>query len=108
MLSTFSIVACDMAAGQWGVAVQSKFLAAGAVVPSAQAGVGALASQANANGSFGPRGLVLLSQGLRAEQVVTQLLADDPLRDTRQLGVVDSQGRAAAHTGQRCMNWAGH
>ena len=108
MLSTFSIVAYDPAAGQWGVAVQSKFLAAGAVVPFAQAGVGAVASQANANGSFGPRGLALLAQGLAAEEVVRQLLADDPLRDTRQLGVVDSQGRAAAHTGQRCMDWAGH
>ena len=107
MLSTFSIVACDAAAGQWGVAVQSKFLAAGAVVPFAQAGVGAIASQANANGSFGPRGLALLAQGLDAEEVLRQLLADDPGRDTRQLGVVDSQGQAAAHTGQRCMDWAG-
>ena len=108
MLSTFSIVACDMSAGQWGVAVQSKFLAAGAVVPFAQAGVGAVASQANANGSFGPRGLALLAQGASAQEVVAQLLLDDPGRDTRQLGVVDSQGRAAAHTGQRCMDWAGH
>jgi uncharacterized Ntn-hydrolase superfamily protein len=108
MLSTFSIVACDPAAGQWGVAVQSKFLAAGAVVPFAQAGAGAVASQANANGSFGPRGLALLAQGLAAEEVVRLLLADDPGRDTRQLGVVDIEGRSAAHTGQRCMDWAGH
>jgi uncharacterized Ntn-hydrolase superfamily protein len=108
MLSTFSIVACDLSAGQWGVAVQSKFLAAGAVVPFAQPGVGAVATQANANGSFGPRGLALLAEGFAADEVLSRLLADDPGRDSRQVGVVDARGHAAAHTGRACMDWAGH
>jgi uncharacterized Ntn-hydrolase superfamily protein len=105
---TFSIVACDLKAGQWGVAVQSKFLAAGAVVPFAQAGSGAVATQANANWSYGPRGLQLLAQGEPAAEVVRLLTEPDAGRETRQLGVVDAQGRAAAHTGRKCMDWAGH
>jgi uncharacterized Ntn-hydrolase superfamily protein len=108
MLSTFSIVACDLTAGQWGIAVQSKFLAAGAVVPYAQAGAGAVATQANANGSFGPCGLALLAEGLAADEVLRQLLADDAGRSSRQVGLVDTRGRAAAHTGHACMAWAGH
>ena len=108
MLSTFSIVAADLAAQQWGVAVQSKFLAAGAVVPFAQAGAGALATQAHANTAYGREGLALLGQGLSSEEVVQRLTSSDRERDSRQLGVVDAQGRAAAFTGRHCMDWAGH
>src|SRR5207244_11466821 len=108
MLSTFSIVACDRAALRWGVAVQSKFLAAGAVVPFAQAGVGALATQAHANTAYGPRGLELLAQGISADEVLKQLVESDHERDSRQAGVVDAQGTAAAFTGKHCMAWAGH
>ena len=108
MLSTFSIVACDRAALRWGVAVQSKFLAAGAVVPFAQAGVGAIATQAHANTAYGPRGLELLAQGISADEVLKQLVESDHERDSRQAGVVDAQGTAAAFTGKHCMAWAGH
>ena len=108
MLSTFSVVACDRAALRWGVAVQSKFLAAGAVVPFAQAGVGALATQAHANTAYGPRGLELLAQGISADEVLKQLVESDHERDSRQAGVVDAQGTAAAFTGKHCMAWAGH
>lgn len=107
-LSTFSIVAWDQRAGEWGVAVQSKFLAAAAVVPWARAGVGAIATQAHANVGYGPRGLDLLARGLGAEEVVSQLTGDDPQRERRQLAVVDSSGGSAAFTGEGCMDWAGH
>ncbi|MGC8874805.1 MAG: DUF1028 domain-containing protein [Chloroflexia bacterium] len=106
--STFSIVAFDPATGDLGVAVQSKFLAVGAYVPSARAGVGAIATQAYSNLSYGPRGLELLAQGLSAPEVVERLLADDPLREQRQLGIVDARGQAAAFTGKECFSWAGH
>jgi len=105
---TFSIVACDPARGEWGVAVQSKFIAVGAVVQWAQAGVGALATQALANVRYGPEGLALLKQGVAAAEVVERLTRADPKRDERQLGVVDTKGGAAAYTGARCMEWAGH
>ncbi|MEP7200757.1 MAG: DUF1028 domain-containing protein [Chloroflexota bacterium] len=108
MLSTFSIVACDLRARQWGVAVQSKFLAAGAVVPFAQAEVGAIATQAHANTSYGPRGLALLAHGLSASEALQQLIESDAERDARQVGLVDTHGRAAAFTGKACMDWAGH
>jgi uncharacterized Ntn-hydrolase superfamily protein len=108
MLSTFSIVAIDLKTGEIGVAVASKFLAVGAVVPYARAGVGAIATQAWANLSFGPRGLELLASGLSAEEVVEHLVREDEGRDHRQLGVVDAQGRAAAWTGKQCYPWAGH
>ncbi|MBI1801298.1 MAG: DUF1028 domain-containing protein [Chloroflexi bacterium] len=108
MLSTFSIAACDREARQWGVAVQSKFLAAGAVVPFAQAEVGAVATQAHANTTYGPRGLALMAQGLIASEVIRQLTEADPERGARQVGMVDAQGRAAAFTGQQCFEWAGH
>ena len=106
--STFSIVAYDPTAGEWGVAVQSKFLAVGAVVPWAQANVGAIATQAYANPSYGPEGLKLLRSGLSAEEVVQQLTQADEGREHRQLGIVDAQGRAAAFTGRECYDWAGH
>src|SRR5262245_11756502 len=106
-VSTYSIVGCDLDAGQWGVAVQSKFLAAGAVVPFAEARVGAVATQAYANPRYGPDGLALLREGLSADEVVTKLTAADEGRDGRQLGVVDHEGRSATFTGSECMDWAG-
>jgi len=104
---TYSIVACDLDAGQWGVAVQSKFLAVGSLVPWAEPHVGAVATQAYANPRYGPEGLALLRDGLSAEDVVARLTAADEGREHRQLGVVDGEGRAATHTGQECHAWAG-
>src|ERR1700758_734944 len=98
-VATYSIAACDLDAGQWGVAVQSKFLAVGSVVPWARPGVGAIATQAYANPRYGPDGLALLEQGLTAEQVVERLTAVDEGRDHRQLGVVDADGGSATYTG---------
>ncbi|MCL6450266.1 MAG: DUF1028 domain-containing protein [Acetobacteraceae bacterium] len=105
---TFSIVARDAQTGDLGVAVQSKFLAVGAVVPWARAGAGAIATQALANTSFGPRGLELLERGAAAAEVVERLVADDPESEHRQVGVVDALGGSSAHTGSRCYAWAGH
>jgi uncharacterized Ntn-hydrolase superfamily protein len=107
-IATFSIVAYDPARDEWGVAVQSKFLAAAAVVSWARAGAGAVATQAHANMSYGPRGLDLLATGLSAPAVGEQLVASDEGRQTRQLGIVDSQGVAWAFTGAECHAWAGH
>lgn len=106
--STFSIVARDTATGECGVAVASKFLAVGAVVPWARAGAGAVATQAWANLSYGPDGLALLESGLGASDVVARLTGADERRETRQLGIVDASGRSAAWTGKECMPWAGH
>ena len=108
VVATFSIVARDPRNGDLGVAVQSKFLAVGSVVPWARAGAGAVATQALANISYGPQGLHLLEQGLSAEAVVRQLVAADEGRDHRQLGIVDRDGQAAAYTGSACLDWAGH
>src|SRR6187551_3054882 len=105
--STYSIVACDLEAAEWGVAVQSKFLAVGAGVPAAEPHVGAIATQALANMRYGPDGLALLRDGLSAEEVVARLTQADEGRADRQLGVVDAQGRAATHTGESCLDWAG-
>jgi uncharacterized Ntn-hydrolase superfamily protein len=107
IVATYSIAACDLDAGQWGVAVQSKFLAAGSVVPWAEPHVGAVATQAYANPRYGPEGLRLLREGLSAEEAVERLTAADEARDHRQLGVIDAQGRAATFTGSECMEWAG-
>jgi uncharacterized Ntn-hydrolase superfamily protein len=104
---TFSIVACEPADGTCGVAVQSKFISVGAVVPWAEAQVGAVATQANTNPAWGPEGLDLLRKGLGAKEVVRRLIEADPGRDARQLGVVDARGEAAAFTGPKCMDWAG-
>ncbi len=106
--STFSIAARDHATGSFGVAVQSKFLAVGAAVPFASWDAGAIATQAWANTTYGPRGLELLHSGLGAAEVVERLTAEDPGRAHRQLGVVDRTGTAAAYTGAECMDWAGH
>ncbi len=105
---TFSIVAHDPARGTWGVAVQSKFIAVGSVVPWATAGVGALATQAAANVAYGPEGLKLLGEGRPAVEVVRKLTQADARREERQLGVVDAKGGAAAFTGKECFEWAGH
>jgi len=107
VVATYSIAACDRDAGQWGVATQSKFLSVGSVVPWAEPGVGAIATQAYANPRYGPEGLALLRDGLSAEEVVERLTSADEGRDHRQLGVVDGQGRAASYTGSECMEWAG-
>jgi uncharacterized Ntn-hydrolase superfamily protein len=106
-VATYSIVACDLEAGQWGVAVQSKFLAVGSVVPWAEPHVGAVATQSYANPRYGPEGLGLLRQGFGAEGVVERLTAADDGRETRQLGVVDALGGAATFTGSECHDWAG-
>jgi uncharacterized Ntn-hydrolase superfamily protein len=105
---TYSIVAWDPDVPQWGVAVQSKFLAVGSLVAWAEAGFGALATQAWANPQYGPDGLALLRDGLSAAEVVERLVAADDGRDGRQLGVVDGNGGSAAHTGSKCHDWAGH
>jgi uncharacterized Ntn-hydrolase superfamily protein len=107
IVATYSIVAVDLDAEQWGVAVQSKFLSVGSVVPWAEPHVGAVATQAYANPRYGPNGLELLRQGLSAQEVVDRLTSEDDGRDHRQLGVVDSQGRSASYTGSECMDWAG-
>ena len=106
-VSTYSICACDLAAGQWGVATQSKFLAVGSVVPWAAPHIGAIATQSYANPRYGPEGLELLREGYSAEEVVERLTAADGDRALRQLGVVDGEGRAATFTGEECHAWAG-
>lgn len=106
-LSTYSICACDLEAGHWAVATQSKFLAVGSIVPWAEARVGAIATQSYANPRYGPEGLDLLREGVSADEVVKRLAAADPDRSLRQLGVVDGQGRAATYTGEGCHAWAG-
>jgi uncharacterized Ntn-hydrolase superfamily protein len=106
-VATYSICACDLDAGQWGVATQSKFLAVGSVVPWAAPHVGAIATQSYANPRYGPDGLALLRGGLSAGEVVERLTAADEDRAVRQLGVVDGDGRAATFTGDECHAWAG-
>jgi uncharacterized Ntn-hydrolase superfamily protein len=104
---TFSIVAFDPIKKEWGVATQSKFLAVGAVVPWAQANIGAVATQSYANTTFGPRGLALMASGLSAQAALDRLLATDQGREHRQVGLVDRNGSAATFTGKSCLNWAG-
>ena len=104
---TFSIVARSGDGETWGVAVASKFLAVGAVVPAARAGVGAIATQALANTTYKPNGLRMLAEGKSAEAVVRALTAADDGRDERQVGVVDAEGGAATFTGAGCLAWAG-
>lgn len=104
---TFSIVARDPDTGDFGVAVASKFLAAGSVVSHARAGVGGIATQALANYTYGPDGLQLLADGLSAAEAVERLTAADEGRDHRQLGIVDATGGAATYTGKACIDWAG-
>jgi uncharacterized Ntn-hydrolase superfamily protein len=107
VVATFSIVASDPDTEALGVAVQSKFLAVGAVVPWARAGVGAVATQALANYNYGLRGLELMGRGATARETVEALISSDDEREHRQLGVVDAAGRAATFTGDECFEWAG-
>lgn len=108
LVATFSIVGADPETGEVGVAVQSKFLAVGSVVPWAKANVGAVATQSWANTSFGPRGLELLEQGLSPEEAIQQLVADDPGKELRQVAIINAKGEASAFTGEECYDWAGH
>ena len=107
VLATFSIVACDLKAQAWGVAVASKFPAVGAVVPWARAKSGAVATQALSNTSYGPRGLELMDSKLSAYDTLRRLLEGDDDREHRQVGLVDSDGGAATFTGASCLEWAG-
>ena len=106
-VATYSICACDLEVGQWGVATQSKFLAVGSVVPWAEPHVGAIATQSYANPRYGPDGLALLREGLSAEETVERLTSADDGRGQRQLGIVDREARSATFTGTECHAWAG-
>lgn len=106
-VSTFSIVAFDRKSKDLGIAVQSKFISVGSVVPWAVAGVGAIATQSYANTSYGPKGLELMRKGLKAQEVMKKLTASDKGREHRQVGIVDGRGNAATFTGKKCMDWAG-
>jgi uncharacterized Ntn-hydrolase superfamily protein len=107
LVSTYSICACDLDEPQWGVAVQSRFLAVGSIVPWAEPLVGAIATQSWANPRYGPEGLALLRQGVAADDAVVRLTAADEHRAQRQLGIVDAAGRGATYTGEDCNEWAG-
>ena len=106
--STFSIVALDPDTGDLGVATQSKYLAVGSVVPWAKFNAGAIATQAWANASYGPRGLEMLEGDAGAIDTLERLIESDPGLQSRQVGVVDVDGTAAAFTGEDCQEWAGH
>lgn len=106
-VSTFSIVAYDPETHEWGIGVASKFLAVGSVVPWAKAGTGAIATQSYANTTYGPRGLQWLHEGKSAEETIQILTEADEQRASRQVGIVDAQGRAANFTGEKCQPWAG-
>ena len=105
---TYSIVARDPSTGELGVAVQSHWFAVGPIVPWAQPGVGAVATQANAEVAYGPRALELLKQGLDARSALARLLDEDPGSTGRQVAVVDAHGNVASHTGENCIPFAGH
>ena len=105
---TWSIIARDPSSGAFGVAVTTKFFAVGALCPHAKSEVGALATQALVNPTLGPRGLALLAQGVAPEHAIATLLQDDLGRETRQIHMLDAQGRGAAHTGKDCIGWCGH
>jgi uncharacterized Ntn-hydrolase superfamily protein len=105
--STYSIAACDLEREEWGVAVESKFLAAGSLVSWAKPGVGAIATQAYANPRYGPEGLALLEAGRPAEETIARLTDADDGRADRQVGVVDAHGAGASYTGSSCLEWAG-
>ena len=107
-IATFSIVAFDPQREEWGVAVQSKFLAVGAVVSWARASAGAVATQSYANLTYGPEGLEMMGQGASAAETIAALTEPDEERGLRQVGMVDAKGRAAAFTGDDCYEWAGH
>jgi uncharacterized Ntn-hydrolase superfamily protein len=104
---TYSIVGFDPVMKEWGIAVQSKFLGVGAVVPWAKAGVGAVATQSYANTLYGPKALELMASGKSAQQTIDNLTQEDDQRDLRQVGIVDAHGNAATFTGVKCYDWAG-
>lgn len=104
---TFSIVGYDPKEKEWGIAVQSKFLGVGAVVPFAKAGIGAVATQSYANTSYGPRALQLMEEGKTAEEALEIITKDDPEKELRQVGLLDSMGNPATFTGEGCYDWAG-
>ena len=104
---TFSIVGYDAEEKEWGIAVQSKFLGVGAVVPFAKAGVGAVATQSYANTAYGPQALELMAQGKSAEEVMELITKDDKDKEMRQVGLIDAEGNAATFTGTYCYDWAG-
>lgn len=104
---TFSIVGYDPKEKEWGIAVQSKFLGVGAVVPFAKAGIGAVATQSYANTSYGPRALQLMEEGKTAEEALDIITKDDPEKELRQVGLLDSMGNPATFTGEGCYHWAG-
>jgi uncharacterized Ntn-hydrolase superfamily protein len=104
---TFSIVAHDPQRAEWGIAVASRFLAVGAVVPFARAGVGAVATQSFANTTYGPAGLELMAQGYSAQEALDGLIAADSGRESRQAGFVDTRGGSATYSGPGCYQWAG-
>ena len=107
LVATFSIVAFDPNTQELGIAVQSRVVSVGSVVPWAKAGVGAVATQASANTKFGPDGLKYLEQGLDPNEVIAKLTADDKDAPSRQIGIVDAKGRVATFTGDKCIDWAG-
>jgi uncharacterized Ntn-hydrolase superfamily protein len=107
IVATFSIVGCDPETGEVGVAVQSKFLGVGSVVPWAKAGVGAVATQAFANPAYGPDGLRFLEEGQSVDEVIQTLTSNDEDFEHRQVGVIDAKGNAATFTGKECYDWAG-
>jgi uncharacterized Ntn-hydrolase superfamily protein len=107
IVATFSIVGYDPETEELGIAVQSKFIGVGAVVPWVKAGVGAVATQSYANTSYGPNGLELMSSGKTAQETIDILTQEDPDRDLRQVGIVDAKGNAATYTGAKCYDWAG-
>ena len=107
-LSTFSIIGYDPDTEELGIAVQSKFLASGAVVPWAKAGIGAVATQSAANTTYGPRGLKLLEDGNSPATTLNKLVSEDDGRAMRQAGIVDADGNSAAFTGEECLEFAGH
>lgn len=104
---TFSIVAVDVATGEIGVAVASRVVGVGAIVPFARAGVGAVATQSYANLRYGPVGLMALELGIDPTKALTLLTSNDPLRAERQVGIIDAAGRNANFTGESCLTWAG-
>jgi uncharacterized Ntn-hydrolase superfamily protein len=107
VVATFSIVAADPETEELGIAVQSKFIAVGSVVPWAKAGLGAVATQSWANTSFGPKGLALLEKGYSPQEALDMMLAEDDEKEFRQVGIVDARGNAANFTGDECFPWAG-
>jgi len=107
-LNTFSIVARDLHSGQFGIAVATRAFGVGALCPFAKAGVGAVATQARVNPTLGPKGLRLLEHGLSAQEALDELIANDPGRELRQVGIVDKHGCSAVWTGSEAQDWSGH